>query len=457
MQLMVPNTVGFAVIAWLFVVGYALFEQAFGLPIFFGMVVLVRSSINHVLLSNSDYCLTVSKLFGISFYVAVCVSVMVSFNYELINGYPIRSNDAHRYDDWKFYEYGLQIATKILALDFNLTEELSVFSHNGYPLMLGVIYSTGKLVGADSPMVARLFNCLGGALLVPVVASIAYRSFDKRVALLSAKLVAYFPLFWFYSANIVRDIWVALCVCLIVSQFLELSSAEKNVEKRNAFLKLCITCAILYFLRNDSFYVILIAIILAKILFPIFDGDRRQVLAIMGILAVVLFLTTMLGVGQPIEQILGKSSHYDGLIEAGASTDSLGMKLIFSQPAPIKIPLQFMFTLFGPAIKTEYFIDALEIAGAIWWTMISPCLVVGVWKLRESVHVRYHGTIIFILILAISMIVGNPRHKLQFYALATIIISLQITYLPRISWFLFGIWLAILCALIFLYGVIKYT
>ena len=129
-------------------------------------------------------------------------------------------------------------------------ELLHVFrNYIGWLHLVGFIRFIGEMLGGSSTLHVKLFLCMAGALCVPYTYGLARSVLDEKRAKVAALLAFALPDYWFFSATIMRDIFVcAANIALFYHVFLLL---HRRFSWLRTLLIILLNFYLVRFLRAD--------------------------------------------------------------------------------------------------------------------------------------------------------------------------------------------------------------
>ena len=360
-------------------------------------------------------------------------------------------------DDQRFYENGVAVAQAWLRGDApNLP--LSVIKFYGYTYFLGACNLVSSFLGDMSPISPRLINVMAGALL-PVmtfrIANLVYS--DRRVAYTATLLTAAFPVFSFYSALLLRDMIVAFLISLAVLLFLEGAKRGDAINKGPKLALLVVVIGALYFMRDLSAFVLLVAFATYVYL------DQPwwvKLLAAAGGAIALFELASYLDLDAPRAQMY--LTYMDRAMDVFVRTeaqDSLGMRYIIGAPFPLNVVLRFPYTAIVP-VPPLIAVDLLSLvrgSGALIWYFLFPLWIYGMWLSRHNSEANMLTMVSLLFLLGISLVSIDVRHKTQYFAFAIIQVSYAAHSLgPKTRQVIIGTFL-VLGFLAILYGYLRFA
>jgi hypothetical protein len=250
-----------------------------------------------------------------------------------------------RSDEWLFYS--LSIEEKYRDMDMS---KLLLGIINA-PLAIkiwGGVYSLAENVGLKiGPWIGIYVNIFSVSISAYFFMKITCLLFpeDKVKQELMLYLCVFNGIFWLFGTLHLRDCFLLLINTIIIYSFIGYLSKREQLWK--LLLTIGVYILLIPFLRVKLLFIpILFVSLLFLVKVPKFRGRH---IAAMTVLMVVLFAGSHFsGVLSQILELLDKqSSSYSDLAEA-TNDNSLAMKLIISQPVPIRAPLGFVYQHLSP-------------------------------------------------------------------------------------------------------------
>src|SRR5436309_14566700 len=364
----------------------------FSIPV---AVLLLRSEVER------DFLLQV-------FVAALLVRVIVGAGINYFQLQDFFGGDANQYD---YYGFAL---VKAWAGDRYYQTEVNTFfgeygqSAWGMVYMVGAIY---KVIGRNM-LAIQFTNAVFGAATAPAVFLIAHTLFqNKRVAHLTALLVAFFPSLVLWSSQGLKD--GPIVFILVLAILLTLQLGEKFSFKNTVML--CLVLATLISFRFYLFYMMTAAVLGAFII-----GTRELTLSrfisqFLVVIGIGIGLT-YLGVLRTAQQQAGYFGDLRVVersrLDQSRAQSGFGQEVdVSTTEGAIKaVPLGIINLLFAPfpwevrSLRQSITLPEM----LVWWTSF-PLLILGLWftirhRLRQSFVILIFTTM---LTLAYSIYQGN--------------------------------------------------
>jgi 4-amino-4-deoxy-L-arabinose transferase-like glycosyltransferase len=328
-------------------------------------------------------------------------------------------------DDARYYVYGSSIAQSWLTGE---TPEFPLgVKFFGYPYLLAACNYFSAAFGDMSSVSPRLLNAAAGALLPVTVYRIADLVYDdRRVARLAALLTALFPVFYYYSALLLRDIIVAYMVAVAVLLFLRTYRSRGGGPMAVNVALLAAVLAALFLIRDVS-----AAVPIAG--FALFFFMRQPLWVKLALIAVgsVIALQLLAAIDLDAPKVVMYLTYTDRAMDVFTriqSEDSLGMRYVIGAPFPFNIILRIPYTALIP-VPPIVGTDLLKIvvgSGATIWYFLFPFWIYGMWKSRHIPESALLSIVSLLFLMGIAMISVELRHKTQFLPFAMVHVAFAI-------------------------------
>ena len=399
-----------------------------------------------------------SRIFLLGYSVNVLVVFALYKYYLSDHGTPFLATELYPHDDVHFHRIGTTIAKDWIEGTTRSQLLLKDYTYKGYPLLLGGIYYFTNLFGDMSPLAPRIVNAMCGGLLSAAVFVLANLLYTPTVAVRASILAVFFPTFWLYSGNTLRDIIIALLVTVSTILVLKFQRATVGVSRFTLFTALAFTLLGVFLLRSSTFFALVAGL---TVYFGVFaKGFISKTLLVgtsLALLVIGLLYGKELGAPPP-ESLLQQSDHYTEMVVTNASKESLAIRYIYNAPAYLFLPLNAAYTAYAPIppIKSTYLPHIIEGLGAIVWYFCIPFWALGMYYGLRSRQSILPVLVTLVLFLAIATIVASARHKTQFQGLALIHVAEASLRLTRQTMSINMVVLLILCVLAVIYIFLKF-
>lgn len=393
----------------------------FSVPILFilcgGLGLILAKIFGGTSFENSTF---VTRLFILGYSINVLVVFALYYYYLADHGSPFHATPLQPYDDEHFHRIGTTLAKDWTQGTTRSAVLIKEYTYKGYPWILGGIYYFANILGDMSVIAPRLINALCGGFLAVVVFALAEKTYDSAVARRASTLFVYFPTLWYFSANTLRDIVIALFIGISALLVLKLQGRQTSAKRLGTLFIFAMCLMTIFLLRSSTFFALLAALGLYSSLY--LHGAISRILVVglcLSLLAVALLHGQDFGAPPP-ESLLRQSGAWNQSIVSGASRDSLALKYIYGAPSYMFLPLNALYTAVVPIppIKSMYLPDIIEGLGAIFWYFLLPFWAIGIYG---GIRNRHSMLLIFTsltLFAGVVHIAASSRHKTQFLALA---------------------------------------
>ncbi len=324
-------------------------------------------------------------------------------------------------DDERFYSYGVSVAEAWLRGQ----EPDLLVKFVGYPYVLGACLYVASLIGDVDPVSLRIVNAMFGALLPVTVYRIAAVATGRALlARRAALLAATFPIFAYYSALLLRDIVVAYLIAVTVLVFLELARRERLSQRLAWTPLLVVALAAVFFMRDLS------AVVLAAgfALYVFLKQPRwaKAIMVVVGVTAVFQAARMIDLDARELQVYLTYTERAMEVFNRTSSEDSLGMRYVIGAPFPLNFILRVPYTALVPIppIVGADLPNLVRGSGALLWYFLFPFWLYGMWRGRNNPEVNLLSVISLILLLGISLVSIDLRHKTQYLAFAMIHVAI---------------------------------
>lgn len=268
-----------------------------------------------------------------------------------------------------------------------------------YRLVAVVYYLVGRNI-----LAVQMVSCVVGAATAPAIYFCSYRIFNnKRVARISAFMVALFPSLIIWSCQMLKDGYIVFLLVMVMFAVLQL-------QKKFSYAFLVVLIMSLFgivTLRFYIFYMLMVAVV-GSFLIGSSRSTQSIVVRIAALVVIGMGLTYM-GILQDASYNFDKYASFERVQAArgdlSKASSGFGEDLDVSTPAGAisAIPIGFVYIMFAPF---PWMVTNLRVAITmpemiLWWCSL-PLFVVG---LIYAVRHRFRNTIailIFTLMLTIS-------------------------------------------------------
>lgn len=322
-------------------------------------------------------------------------------------------------DDQVYYNNSIAVISQWLKNE-SADSIISKYSYHGYIYFLSCIYYICSYIGDLSSITPRVINAMIGSLVSIVIFMLTKLIYDIKIAKRAALLCAFFPVFTYYSALILRDIIIVFLILYSVYLFIKYFETKNSLDRYIHICVLIITLIVLYSFRNPSALVL----ILSFIIFLFFKrGIFFKISIIISTIAVIILTSFYLDLGPiKIQKYLSLWKTLNDVFYRTESHTSMGMKYIINAPFPLNLLLRFPYTIIFPfpPITEFYFPSIIRGLGASFWYFLIPFWIHGIWKSKNNPYSNLLLLISFIILVGISFTTVDTRHKTQFLGFALI-------------------------------------
>lgn len=308
--------------------------------------------------------------------------------------------------------------------------------HFGYFAYNAVHY----LISSQTMLLPKTTNAFLGAFTPLFIYSIAAGLFQKRVAVISAWLIALHPTLIFWSANNLKDIAAAFLVAFIVSQMIRRTGITL------ASILLAVGALFLLFDLRVYITLLLSGLFLLHLILNL-PARGRGFLMILILLGILTALLPRTGILEYPTKMLSEANILDLLIETARDVDVTfrtpgsafyGITATLTDPVSL---IKFLPIGVGHFLLTPLPWQAegpfnFIVPGTILWYLAIPLFLWGlglVAKRRPVSGFLLYSFVIFNYVLyAILFQGGSPRHQVQFIALNMVLVALGVVQFRRI-------------------------
>ena len=369
------------------------------------------------------------KFFYIAYAVNLLSAIVISNYYIATTGQPFTDIK----DDVFFYNSSTDLARAFIEGKWHEYSDYTKYSGFGYILICGFFFYIISFLSDFSPTHIQVINCFVGATIAPAIYLLGrylFSQYSIKIADRAALLVALFPIFIYYSAIVVRDIWIAS----LAIWFIWVLLVGTNERRNFAFLVLW-PSAIVFLIgifRPHSmvplvfiwFFIVFLEKLSWRILFYKFI-----------FFIALLFVIGALGISL-IDQFGKEMNTYEKIVAEQAAGGSLG-KRILQSPTPINEVARFIYTIYTPIppIK-DLELKSLYIGiGALLWYFAIPFLYFGIKASLKKKRIKKESMTILIYLLitlfGIMLTSIDVRHKTMIFAVSLLYASAAFTFLSK--------------------------
>ena len=348
---------------------------------------LVISAIRHYSPEESEYLTNL-------FLVALLARLLFGTLLHVYDWRNFFGGDANTYD-----VYGNWLMEIWFGLDYDTTIKSSS-SGWGMPYLVAAIYSViGRNIFA-----AQCFCGVVGAATAPLVYTCAHQIFgNRRVGKISALLVALYPAFIIWSAQLLKDGLIVFLLVLTITMVLQL-------QKKFSYSAVIVIVLALFGILSLRFYIFYMAAAAAVGSFVVgLSSSTQSMVKKLLVLVVIGFGLTYLGVlrnaGKDIDQYTNLQRIQRSRADLARASSGFGQDIDVSttEGAISAIPVGFVYLMFAPfPWQMTSFSKLITLPDMlIWWGMMI-FLVRGLiysirYRLRNSIAV-----LVFSLMLTIA-------------------------------------------------------
>ena len=328
-----------------------------------------------------------------------------------IHVYDLRGffgNDATLYD-----MYGTRLSQMWMGdtrVDDTFSRRAANLGDSGWGMnyLVAAIYS----VVGRSALSAQYFCVVIGAATVPLVYACAYKIFGSRqVGKTSALMVALFPAFIIWSAQLLKDGLIVFLLVLAITMVLQI---QENFSFPKAALLLLAMCSILT-LRFYIFYMVVAAVAGS---FAVGSSSSNQSIfkrlaAVLIVGVGLIYLGAARNAGQNLTEYGDLKRIQQSRLDLSTSAESgFGAELDVSttEGAITALPVGFAYLMFAPfPWQIKNFRQALAMPEVLLWWAMMPLLVAGLiytikYRLRNAIPILLFTSL---LIVGYSLFLGN--------------------------------------------------
>lgn len=355
------------------------------------------------------------KLFFLSFFINILVSIIFHFYFLRANGLPFTQGG----DEKTYYDFSLSIYHHGIT---SLGEIYLFIPYKAYVLLLAGWMKLLNFIGITDPSIPfnlRLLNDFVGGFIPVISFHIFSLFFDKIKARKYSLYILLFPLTIYYSATLLREVYVTVPFLLIV--YLTLSPQFNRAIRIFLIGGLCVFT---FFIRPAS-----AAMIVSFPFFYVFfkKGSNYKFSYLKKSIIPLLFLASLLIFHQFNSRSINEThSGYSELSASAASGNSVGSLLVSSHNpiAKLAMPVYIAYSPIPPPIFSEVNIYNTFISiGSIWWYVIFPLyilLIIKILKRKDvfSGFIKASGVTVLFSLALVSVTSMDPRHIQFIYPIA---------------------------------------
>lgn len=274
------------------------------------------------------------------------------------------------------------------------------------------------------PFLCKITNCFLGAFLLLPVYCLASQLFSRRIGLISAVIVAFWPNLIYWSVFNLKEIQIAFLIVSTILLYYRCCSGRKTVF---SMVTLIFAILILLALR---LYVGLLFIGLITVHF-IMVSDLGKVKKIIGMLLLLSFIFVIVRT-EHIGNWLGHTMNIETVIElskqsfsqAASHKYSMGS---FDPESFLTLPISAAHFLFTPnplRIRLNSIVDVLKFGNVAWYG-IFPFFLMGIYGFCKSRFKDAFLTVSFVMMLVLFYsffpFLGMVRHRDQIAPLLIVV------------------------------------
>lgn len=317
-------------------------------------------------------------------------------------------NDATLYDMLGYRLYEIWFIPGI-SLDNDLSQKALDLGASGWGMnyLVAALYT---IIGKNIFAAQTLCGCVGAAT-APLVYTCSYKIFNNRnVAKTAAVMVAVFPAFVIWSAQLLKDGIIIFLLVLAITMVLSL-------QEKFSYVGLGLMVFSLFGILSLRFYIFYMVAIAVVGSFIIGSSSSNQ--SIVKRLAAILIIGGSLAYFGALQNAGDKLEEYGTLdriqrsrqdLSTSASGFGEDLDVSTTEGAVVALPIGFSYLMFAPfpweAGNLRQAIALPEVM--VWWSMM-PFLVTGLWysikyRLRNAIAILLFS---FLLTVAYSLFQGN--------------------------------------------------
>lgn len=340
--------------------------------------------------------------FNLAFFFNVFIGVCFVFSFYNANGVPFAGGG----DDQYFYDLIiLLLGNKPLPIVFVVSAD-----YKGFIYTVLEIYRFLNLLGIDDSSYYHfvLINNFVGATVPPLLYQFGNYFYKKKIVFKAALTLCFFPFITFFSAHILRDIWVAALFLFALKLLFH--------PKMNLIFKLIgglSTIAFSIIGIRPTTGMISLATWGSYLLFGKKYIKQKLIFLIASVI-VALPLVDMLMFTLFKKSIFKVADLYNTLAQTTTDSNSLGAKIAASSN-PIVKSVFFPIALYNPIppFTSNKFSYIFCDIGAVFWYFMIPVSLYGMLFYKENKRLNYaffFSLIILLMVLFITL--GSFRHRL---------------------------------------------
>lgn len=330
----------FGVLAFLFWdnllgIGYFLFSFA-SVAIFFKVII---EFLRHF--GNLEGHRFEKKLFFVSLLFCIVFLALQSVYFYNVTDTPFAPDAS---DELGYHSDGMDIAEIFRSGSLDASEVLYKwnYSDSGFPTFVGMVYTV-----ISSVFFMRLVNAIMLSLIGVYVFRITKTLTDSNTAKLAALMVVFFPIFQWYTGNVLKETILMLLILVSLDKIILIPQGKINIKN---MIILFATITLLFFFRTAVAGIMSSTLVLALLL-TLKKGRARELVLGAFVIATVVFSVFILGETETINSTIEQSTsifeaRQQAIIQKGHSFGSIislpiGLASVIVAPFPsyVKIPI----------------------------------------------------------------------------------------------------------------------
>jgi hypothetical protein len=274
-----------------------------------------------------------------------------------------------------------------------------------------------------SLLIPRMFNCLGGALMVLYAYRLGIAVYDRAVARVVASWVGVFPSLVLWSSLNMRDVWLALTILIIVYHTLQLRDRFSILSLLPIFLGLL-------WLNFNRFYLVGVMglVVVCILAMGRFRHMIRNLFLLFVVLAGMVMLHIVLGLGEKAidyadmttiaqyrQKLGGKYTGNSGYLTELDATNPLVLVIL--------IPLGLVYFLFSPfPWQIRGMRQILTLPEMVVWYLAVPFVAQAVARALRAREPRELGLLTALTWITVAYCIGSVNMGAAYRYRAQIIV-----------------------------------